>query len=224
MQKNKLVVPLAALALLISSGTGFVALAHADTVTDTTQTSDTQKGEHQRPAAVGTVTAVDGSTITLTDKQSGTTYTVDASAATLVKHEKPADGQKPAAPTTITVADVAVGDTLMVQGTVSGSTITATRIDDGEMMGGRGMGHRPGVEGTVTAVNGTTVTVTGTDGKTYTVAASGATVSKMQTISVSDIQVGDSVGIEGTVSGTDVTATHLMDGIPAHTQSATVSS
>ena len=81
------------------------------------------------------------------------------------------------------------------------------------MMGKRGMG----VAGTVTAVSGNTVTITGKDGKTYTVDASGAAILKTSTITVGQIAVGDTVGVHGTVSGTSVTADHIMDGIlPMH--------
>lgn len=224
MQKKKLAVPLAAAALVLSAGGGLVAVTHADssaTSAATSQNANPQNGqERQKPAAVGQVTAINGSTITLTDKMSNTTYTVDASSAKLYTHSAPsAAGQKPTQ-TAISVADVKVGDTLMVQGTVNGSTITATTINDGLPMGGRGWGGhgRPGVRGTVTAVNGSTLTVKGQDGTTYTVDASSAKASKMQTISVSDISVGDSVNVNGTVSGTSVTAKQVMDGMPTPPQ------
>jgi riboflavin synthase alpha subunit len=231
--KTKLVMPLAAVALVLSAGGAFVAQAHADTTTTTptTQTSSTARGGmggmHTKPAAVGKVTAVDGNTITLDDTQSDTTYTVDATSATIMKElaassTDPSDTkQAPTAPVTATVSDIAVGDTLMVQGTVSGTSIVATSINDGMPYGGRGgmrgaggMGGQ-GVQGTVTAVNGTTLTITGKNGTTYTVDGSSATTQKVETISVSDVAVGDTVGINGTVSGDSVTATHIMDGMTA---------
>ena len=72
--------------------------------------------------------------------------------------------------------------------------------------------HQPGVGGTVTAVSGNTITVTGMDGKTYTVDASGATITKDMTVGVADIKVGDTIGAQGTVNGTNVTATNIHDG------------
>jgi hypothetical protein len=72
--------------------------------------------------------------------------------------------------------------------------------------------HRPGVGGTVTAVSGNTITVTGMDGKTYTIDASGAAITKDMTVGVSDIKVGDTIGAQGTVNGTSVTATNIHDG------------
>ena len=78
----------------------------------------------------------------------------------------------------------------------------------GGMMGARG------VMGTVSAVNGNMVTVTGKNGTTYTVDASSAKVSKVVDLTVGDIKVGDTVGVQGKVSGTSVTAVHIMDGVP----------
>lgn len=86
-------------------------------------------------------------------------------------------------------------------------------------MGMRGPhGEGRGIHGTVSAVSGNTVTVTKSDGTTYTVDASSAKVSKIVDLSVSDIKVGDTIGVQGTVSGTSVTAVHIMDGIPPRPQ------
>jgi hypothetical protein len=227
MIKKHLAVPLAAFALVVSAGGGLVAAAHADTTSTTsTTTGAAQTHQRQKPAAVGTVAAVSGNTITLTDAKASTTYTVDATNAVIKKHSTPVAGQGPTAPTTITVSGIAVGDTIMVRGTVSGTTITATAIDDGQMMhgmmgrGGHGFGG-PGVHGTVTAVNGTTLTVQDKDGKTYTVEAAGATAAKIQKIAVTDVQVGDSVEANGTLTGSTLTAKHLMDGVMEPDQAPT---
>lgn len=80
--------------------------------------------------------------------------------------------------------------------------------------GGPGMGRGRGVHGTVSAINGSTLTITNTDGTSYTVDASQAKVSKVIDLTFSDIQVGDSVGVQGKVSGSSVTASHIMDGVP----------
>ena len=72
--------------------------------------------------------------------------------------------------------------------------------------------HAPGVGGTVTAVSGNTITVTGADGKTYTIDATSAAITKDETVTVSSIAVGDTVMADGTVSGTSVTATAIHDG------------
>ena len=82
------------------------------------------------------------------------------------------------------------------------------------MMGGRGMHHGHGATGTVTAVNGNTITITRPDGSTATIDATNATVSKVVTTSLSDVNVGDRIGAHGTVSGTTVTATQIMTDLP----------
>jgi len=82
-----------------------------------------------------------------------------------------------------------------------------------------GMGKGRGIEGTVTAVNGTTVTVAGENGTSYTIDGSSAKVSKITTIVIGDIKVGDTIGARGAISGTTVTAKHIMSGeLPDHDQ------
>jgi|GEM_PF-5911797 len=92
------------------------------------------------------------------------------------------------------------------------ASTTPWGMHKGGRMGGM-MGER-GVMGTVSAVSGNTVTVTSKDGKTYTIDAASAKVSKVVDLTVSDIKVGDTVGVAGKVSGTSVTAVHIMDGVP----------
>jgi hypothetical protein len=196
---------------------GYTGLASAQT-SGSAQASNTQM--RRGPGVHGTVTAVNGSSITITEKTgprgaAGTTYTVDASNATVKKF---AAGSAPA---TISASQIAVGDEIGVTGTISGTSVTATEIMDGMGMtgfGGHGFGgpgKGRGAIGTVSAVNGSTITLTGKDGKTYTIDASSAAVEKMITGSLSDVTVGDTIGVEGSVSGTSVTATKIMDGLPA---------
>ena len=220
--KNRFMVPFAVVVLAASAVTGVVGIAHADS-TSTATTQNSTQGIRQPgtpPATVGKVTSIVGDNITLTDKKNNTTYVIDATNATITKHTAPATQGTAPISATISVSQVTVGDMIAVQGTVSGSNIVATKIEDGiGAMDGRmgdhaGMG-RSGVRGMVTAVNGSTVTVTGIDGKSYTVDASNTTVGKFETIPVSSIQVGDEVGIQGKFSGTSVTAKSIMDGIPA---------
>lgn len=83
----------------------------------------------------------------------------------------------------------------------------------GEMKGMKGkMGH--GVMGTVSSISGNTITVTTPDGKTYTVEAGSAEVKKMVTTTISDIAVGERIGVHGDVSGTTVTAKQIMADMP----------
>jgi hypothetical protein len=182
----------------------------------TTTTSGFRHGTP--PAASGTVTAVSGNTITVTDKRTGTSYSVDASSAAIQKFTPPASGTTPATkptPATISVSDIAVGDNVTVQGTVSGSQITATKITDGMMMGRGGFGGhgQQGAMGTVSAINGNTITLTGKNGKTYTIDATSATVKKVSDSTVGSITVGDTLMVNGSMSGSTVTATNIVDGV-----------
>src|ERR1700722_1326994 len=80
-------------------------------------------GSHMPPGVFGTVSAISGSTLTVTSKGFGanataTTYTVNAANATVMKNGA-----------TSALSDIAVGDNVMAQGTVSGDTVTATKIN-----------------------------------------------------------------------------------------------
>ena len=55
-----------------------------------------------------------------------TTYTVDASSAKIIKF-----GTRTASSTPLTISDIKAGDNILVVGSVSGTTITATTIADG---------------------------------------------------------------------------------------------
>jgi hypothetical protein len=173
------------------------------------------------PAAAGTVTAVSSNTITVTDKRTGGSYIVDASTATIQKFTPPAAGTKPTtkpAPVTIVISQIQVGDNVTVQGTVNGANIVATKILDGTGAMGKGgfkgQGMMPqGAIGTVSAVSGNTITLTGKNGTTYTVNAGSATVKKVVDSSVGSIAVGDTLMVNGTVSGNTVTAKNIVDGV-----------
>ncbi len=166
---------------------------------------------NRAPSVVGTVSSVNSTTLTVTDSRTNTTYTVDASNATVTKNGSASS-----------LLNVSVGDTVMIQGTVNGTSVTATSIRDGiNGMMGRMPGRNPGIFGTVVSVNGTTLTVTSktspknTTITTYIVDASSATVTKNgASSSVANIAVGDSVMVQGTVSGSSVTATSISDGMP----------
>ena len=164
----------------------------------------------------GTVTAVSGNSITLTSKGFGpnktaTTYTIDATGATVMK-----DG------VASSVSNIAVGDSISVQGTVNGTSVTATNIRDGR---GAGPNNTAGLEasipegngqpiigGSVTAVSGSTITITNKSNVAYTVDVSGAKITKSgKAGTATDIVVGDTVIAQGTVNGTAVTAVNFVD-------------
>ncbi|MBI5530219.1 MAG: hypothetical protein HY918_01835 [Candidatus Doudnabacteria bacterium] len=204
----------------LAAGTaGTVALqTKADNSSTTNDNSQNGMRQFVKPAAAGQVTAISGSTLTVTDSRTNTSFTVDASAAALEKFESSSISTgklTPPTPTTITIADIKVGDHVMVQGTVSGNNIVATKITDGQMGKGFGRGQMHGAMGTVgtvSSVSGNTITLTGKDGATYTVEASAAAVNKISTISVSDIAVGDTLMVAGEKNGSQITAKHIMDG------------
>lgn len=172
-----------------------------------------------KPAAIGTVTAVSGTTITVSAKGRGgegaeTTYTVDASNATVLKKNG----------TGSAVSAIVVGDTVVIQGAISGTSITAKMIRDGgppqkprnkesdnaqaPPIQGNG---KPVIGGSVTAINSATLTVTNKSNVTYTVDASSATVVKGRASStLAGVAIGDNVLIQGTVNGNLVTASSII--------------
>jgi hypothetical protein len=150
------------------------------------------------PAAIGTVSSVSGSIIYLIGSD-GTAYTVDATSAAITKLPN----------TTIQVSDISGGDTLRVFGTVSGTSIAATKIMDGVFTK-----MDPATTGTVSSVDGSLIYLTGSNGTAYTIDASGAIIDKSDTtIQVSGISSGDTLRVFGTLSGANITATKIMDGV-----------
>ncbi len=171
------------------------------------------------PGIFGTVSAINGATLTVTqdgfDREASTTanessYTVNTSGATVVKNGASS-----------TIASIAVGDKVMVRGAVSGTSITATTIIDGMVPGGPRMAPQvlqfqgngePVVGGAVTAINSSTLIVTNKSNITYTVNGLNATIIKDNTTSsLAAVSVNDNVLIQGTVNGTSITATSIVD-------------
>jgi hypothetical protein len=167
----------------------------------------------RRPGVVGKVTAVSGTTLTVTaekkNQTAAATFTIDASAATVMKNG-----------VTSSVSQIAVSDMIVVEGTVSGTSIKATLIRDGmkekqEMMDElkdiQGNGQ-PVVAGQISAISGNSITVKNNN-QTYTVDASSAKVVKagVANATVSNVAVGDTVIIQGTVNGNAVVASTILD-------------
>jgi len=87
-----------------------------------------------RPAILGSVTSISGTTITLSGRitpgnNATSTYNIDASNAKIFKDKA-----------TSTISSIVTGDMIFVEGSVSGSNVTATVIRDGV----RGVGFGPG--------------------------------------------------------------------------------
>lgn len=171
----------------------------------------------------GTVSTVSGTTLTITrqmpEKSSATAqaavYIVDASNATITK-----------AGNASTVSAIAVGDTVMVQGTVNGTNVVATVIRDGvgPMMNRGGQEQpenknpiiqgngQPIVGGTVTAISGSALTITNASNITYSVDATNATIMKGHaTSTLSSVATGDNVIVQGVVNGSAITASSIID-------------
>lgn len=75
----------------------------------------------------------------------------------------------------------------------------------------------PVVAGKVTSVNGTTLAITNASNVSYTVDTSNAKIVKggtTGTATVANINIGDNVVVQGTVSGTSVIASSVIDGAP----------
>lgn len=164
-----------------------------------------------RPVVSGTVGTVSGNTFTVTDTKN-TVYTVDDTNAKITK----GFGKTVQ---TLTAADIKSGDKLVVMGTVSGTAVAATAIIDGVgMMKPSKVGRAPGVFGTVAALNGGSFTIithgrmgkstTATSAtKTFTVTTNSSTVvaKDNQTATLSDLAVGQTVMVQGTVDNTALT-------------------
>ncbi|MHB1163577.1 MAG: DUF5666 domain-containing protein [Minisyncoccota bacterium] len=183
---------------------------------------------HARPVVVGTVAGISGDTLTVDSKRwkhdnastTATTYTVDATNATVNK-----DGAASS------LSAVAVGDHVMIKGTVSGTNVTATVLNDGKgglwerrhdkkmgMMGASSTSTMTGngepiIGGNVTAVGTTTITVANKGAIIYTIDTASATVTKkgVSGATVSNIAVGDRVIVQGAVQGTSITASSIHD-------------
>jgi len=196
-----------------------------------------------KPGIVGIVSAVSGNTLTVngktgfgfgggfgengknkpTNTSATTTYSVDATNAKVTKNNAAS-----------TVSTIAVGDTVMVQGTITGTNVVATMIRDGVMPGRGAIGDKPGtgqktpdqnplstitgngqpvVAGTIASISGSTLTVTNKSNVTYTVDATNAKIfqGKNATATLANVKVGDNVVVQGTVNGTSVTASTVID-------------
>jgi hypothetical protein len=135
-----------------------------------------------------------------------------------------------------TVSAEAVGDTVAVQGTVTGTNVVATTIRDGVMMRGKGAVNgngstngnigtgvaslvagngQPVVGGAVTAIStdGLTLTIANKSNVIYTVGITSNTkfLQGSTTIAISSVKVGDQVVVQGTVNGNAVAASTVID-------------
>jgi hypothetical protein len=200
---------------------GLMAVLSAVSITGTAYAAGPVRGEGRfgQPGIMGAVSAVNGNTLTVSGRGLGRnaassteTYTVNAANARVVKNGS-----------TSSVSAIAVGDKIFVRGTVSGTDVAATLIRDGaakpengrdwsaqtsSLIQGNG---QPIIAGTISAISGDTVTVGTKSGINYIVAASGAKIveGKNQT-TLSGLAVADTVIVQGSVNGTQVTASSII--------------
>lgn len=202
----------------------------ATTIRDGQNNQGENDSNKMSPNVVGKVTAINGNILTINRKQesdnnssvSAAEFTVDAANAKILRGE-----------TVIAVSNIAVGDNIVVQGTLTGTKVVATLIRDGKMGNGsnnqgdnnqallqiKGNGQ-PIIAGTVSVINGSMLTVANAS-VTYSVDATNAKIVQgKNTILLSGVKIGDSVIIQGTVSGTSVTASTIIDANTAAGQKA----
>ncbi len=185
-----------------------------------------------KPVITGKVTAVNGNILTVSGRTglerekmmatntattttaiAAVTYTVDATNAKVYKNN-----------VVSTLSGIALGDTIIVQGTLTGTNIVATTIRDGVMMGNKednnqgqlppqivGNGQ-PVVAGKISSITGSTFVMTNTSNVTYTVDATNAKVYKNDILgTISSLVIGDNTIVQGTVNGTSITASTVID-------------
>jgi hypothetical protein len=158
------------------------------------------------PAAAGIVqSAASGDGFTI-ETRGGATETVDVSSPSTTYYERGISSPS--------LANVAKGDFVVVFGTVSGSTVTASKI----VIGGSPRNHGFAVAGTVQGMPGAdSFTIKTPSGATDTVDVSPTTSyfeRGVLTVSLSDVAAGDYVAVFGTVSGSTVTATKVAIATP----------
>ncbi len=219
----------AALSLTALVGVAFVnGSSNATALSSSTTAPSTTSTNAASPQGVGgKVTAISGSTITISAPQhtgrcapdvanpsadtNTTTYTVTTTdSTTFAKRSK---GQ---------VSDFSKGDNVMV---VKGESKTAKRIDEvpnfGPSQQTNGTNKRSSrndragraLYGTVESIKGTTVVVREASGKTTTVSTNAKTVvTVLKKVDLASVKVGDRVRVDGTVSGTNVSAQHVIIG------------
>ena len=196
---------------------------------------NTKDGKSMKPAVIGTVTAVNGNSITVashpmrpmgTNNQvATTTYSVDATNATVNKNNA-----------TSTVQNITVGDMVLVQGTISGTNVTATMIRDNSntranfatstmprrMDRGRFNASsstmnildngQPVIAGNVTSVSGNIITISNSNNASYTIDATNAKITTgKDTVTIQSVAIGDGVIAQGTVNGNSMTATTVVE-------------
>ncbi len=169
---------------------------------------------------IGTVSNVSGNTLTivsrpgfgkpgLDNKGPGTTtFTVDAANAKITKRNA-----------TSSISNVAVGDIVIVQGTLNGTNITATIIRDNIGLERNATSTppftsdgQPITAGRISAIDGQTITIANRSNVSYTIDASSSKILQGRNESdISTLKTGDTVIVQGAVNGTSISASTILD-------------
>jgi len=145
----------------------------------------------QLPSTGGVVTTVSGNMITVTGRDNATHAITVSSSTRYLKA-----GQ------TASLADITTGTSIMAEGSLSGTTLSAQLVTI----------QVPHLGGQVTAVNGTSFTVKGRDGVSDTVNIDNNTTyvnADGTTATLASVKVGVNINAEGTLSSDGKTLTAL---------------
>lgn len=142
---------------------------------------------------MGKVTALSGSMITVIGNN-GTTYTVDASAAKLIRRYGGG----------MMVSDIQVNDQLFVQGVLTGSSIKAKAIEDFSLQARNGT-----FQGTVESISGSSFVIKTSGRGSQTVLTSGTTkfLKNGAAGTMADVVVGSMVHVDGIWNNTNSNVT-----------------
>lgn len=197
----------------------------ATVIRDSQVNKDKTFPEKTTPNVIGKVSAINGNILTIISKQgfnkaepkATVTLTVDATSAKLLRGNK-----------VIALTDIAIGDNIIVQGAITGTNVVATVIHDGKIGNGKNNNDnnqailqiegngQPIVAGAVSTITGSTITITNGSNVTYTVDATNAKIVQGKNIIlISGVKTGDNVIVQGTVNGTSVVASTIIDQVTA---------
>lgn len=183
------------------------------------------QGGMMKPVVFGTVASVSGNAIVVTGSQyfgtstAAVSFSVDATNAKIIKNGA-----------TSSVSSILVGDSVAIQGTLSGTSVIATIIHDGAMRGPQNWADKdkkdktgtstfivegngqPVIAGSVSAVGTSTFTITNKSNVQYTVDVTNAKiVSGKDTVSFSTVKVGDTVVVQGVINGSSINASTVIE-------------
>jgi preprotein translocase subunit YajC len=128
---NLIVMPLIASAVFLASP-AFAASTSPTSHKEVRNITTKGPSPNTKKGIVGTVTSINGTIVLVTSKDN-VQYTVDAANATIMK-----EGVAPNInPTLVKIADIQVGDSIVVRGVINDAEINANNIFDGKMPANR---------------------------------------------------------------------------------------